>query len=416
MIYKYVLTLSCYSVSFSMTQLSSDQAVTEEILSCNMSDEDFCRRIRIGKPRQRPNITISLPDNVFDEGEDTVARTFKTILCHRNVVFVACLKRNWIRSMRRLSECVDWTNYDLTREFLLNMETTKQIDTAEFEWLTAFAIEYGGEDEQSKYMWRLLEIIEKISIENGPRCIYDINMRDNMGRTPLFLECRQSYLTSDLVVYWVGLGADENTVDIHKNTLMHAIINNDNRCEDVIKELNAFNPQMMFARNSHGNTPLHSAVMRGNHLSAFSIISTLFPESLTSSVSDEDFHNLQNYLDIKNDHGRSVIEMIMQPHLFLEVNVGEIVGPRWRIYPEFFNFVKCAGLLIVCGATVSTRMSHWIEALAKTYPGIEMLQQVATLGLAGKIRDGCAVDTLGMVRRKLMMEDKSRFFPQPRQF
>ena len=314
---------------------------------------------------------------------------------------------------------IEWT-YELTIKFLSCMKTKKKLSLEHYLELCV-SLKDPMDDDESGYesvydlfMVRLLNVMKSIQIQkssNNPSrdypSSYDINMTDENGRTPLFLECRceeNAHLVHKKIWTWTGLGADVNTVDQKGNTLLHALANCNHRCGKSMDELLELSPNMLNSKNVDGNTPLHVAVMKGHD----SVVKTIIRNFLDNSGYDsqEDVLPLKNYMNLKNKFDRTALDMIKQPR-FLEREYGEYVETQdgtmyWKDERDFIRYVECVGMLMSSGATVSKETALWLENLSNMQPMCSLVKLVATRALVGQIKDeGGSTDTRDIIRRFL---------------
>jgi hypothetical protein len=406
--------------------------VHDMIRNCIDSDKSVSKSMLIG---DEPNIAFRVYHMVHAvvHGHDKLVRKYSVLKCPASAeLFFLFLEKGWLQSATHVMNRFKFNmcDYAVTNAFLSNMETKREASVLEFDEMITdlkkpFADSMGSHDYlYDEFLGKLICDMRYIQIEHEPSTpiehqpsvSYDINMKDTRGRTPLFRECL--WTTSSLGFYfkcWCFMGADFDTVDIHENTLMHAIgIGWNNRCTVALDKLHELNPRMFFARNVHGNTPLHLAVSRGHHLVSASIIKHFFSESDIVSEVPPQTNEFKDYINTKNNYGRSALEMIMQPLLHEQENglweYRRDGSRHWCINQKCFGFVMCAGLLITCGAYVSDKVSLWLESLAKKEPNYEILQLVAARALTRQIYQGGGItDTRTRVER-IVMEGNSMFF------
>jgi hypothetical protein len=415
--------LSFVSVRLVMSQDAAKRKNIEEtrymILSCNITDEEFYSKM------SRENISTircTVSKIIRHKGE-LVREVTHWSTSALDELFIVCLERGWLRSASYVCSTgkLNWSNYALTNALLSNMQTKPNVPVLEFqEFMISLNDSHDDHNGKSNQKYavcvvRLLDIMTSIQLHSQPSILYDINMKDSKGRSPLFRECQQdSYILDKKIKCWRMLGADLDTVDMHQNTLMHALGMSPNRpCTDSLETLHGFNPRMLFSQNNDGNTPLHLAVMKGRQLVSVSIIKHFFTERGFVYEFPSHIKELEDYMDIRNKYGRSALEMVMQCQFFEQEN-GSIVEDRngslnWQADTKFESLVMCAGLLIVCGAYVSDRVALWLESLSKKEPDCELLQLVAARALTRQIGQYDGISDIQRRVEGIVMDDKSTF-------
>jgi hypothetical protein len=334
-------------------------------------------------------------------------------------LLILFLEKNWLRCAALVMSVgkFSWGDYRLTDALLSNMKTDKEVSRFEFEEFIKGLKTYDGHfrgsynDIYDSFWWGLISSFQYTISHNKSHGQYDTNMKDDRGRTALFHEfvrLDESYESlNKFIDCYNFVGADLNTIDNHKNTLMHAAAMGRNYpCTHGLGILHEFNPHMLFAQNDDGDTPLHIALKKGNHVVAVGMIKTFFYGSHIGSGLPPHTKQFDNYINTKNNNNRSALEMIMKPWVFEKPD--PLLGSPGHGDPDrLVPLVMSAGLLIFCGAHVSRTVAIWLESLAKKNPDWDVLNKVAARAMSRQIRypDG---DFQTSVERAVM-GDISRF-------